>query len=165
MINIIAAIGKNRELGINNKLIWHIKEDMDFFKEVTTGYIVVMGRKTFESIGRPLPNRENIVITRSNLDIDGIKIEHDPYKILELNEKVFIIGGESIYEFYLPFADNLYLTEIDAEALADSFFPEFDKKDYDEQIIKESREEDINFAFKVYQRKKNKAWYYENRRI
>ena len=153
MINIIAAIGKNRELGLNNKLIWHIKEDMDYFKKVTTGYIVVMGRKTFESIGRPLSNRENVVITRNNLDIEGVKIEHDRYKILEYNEKVFIIGGESIYSFFLPYADNLYLTEIDEEALADSFFPEFNKEDYEEETIGEGIDNDIKYKFKKYKRK------------
>ena len=154
MINIIAAIGKNGELGLNNQLLWHLKEDMKYFKETTMGYIVVMGRKTFESIGKPLPNRENIVLSRSNLNINGVKIVNDPYKILEYNEKVFIIGGESIYRFFLPYADNLYLTEIDEEKNADAFFPEFDKNDYTEEIIKTSSENDINYTFKIYKRNK-----------
>ena len=153
MINIIAAIGKNGELGLNNQLLWHLKEDMKYFKETTTGYIVVMGRKTFESIGKPLPNRENIVLSRSNLNIDGVKIVNDPHKILEYNEKVFIIGGESIYRFFLPYADNLYLTEIDEEALADSFFPEFDKNDYTEETVGRGSDNDIDYTFKIYHKK------------
>ena len=109
MINIIAAVGKNKELGLNNKLLWHLKEDMKYFKETTTGYIVVMGRKTFESIGKPLPKRKNIVITRQNITLDGAEVLNDPYKVLEYNDKIFIIGGEQIYRFFLPYADNIYL--------------------------------------------------------
>lgn len=154
MINIIAAVGKNRELGLNNKLLWHLKEDMEYFRKTTTGYVVVMGRVTFDSIGRALPKRKNIVITRQDIEIPGVEVLNDPYKVLEYNDKIFIIGGEKIYKLFLPYADNLYLTEIDDEALADSFFPEFDKKDYEEEIVKKSSEGSINFAFKIYKKKK-----------
>lgn len=153
MIIIIAAVGKNLELGYKNQLLWHLKEDMDYFKKVTTGSIVVMGRKTFESIGRPLPNRENIVISKSIKYIDGVKIIDDPHKILEYNGKIFIIGGEQIYKFFLPYADKIYLTEIDKEALADSFFPEFNKNDYTEEIVGRGSDNDIDYTFKIYHKK------------
>lgn len=132
IISLIAAIGKNRELGKNNQLLWDIPEDMKFFRETTAGHPVIMGRKTFESIGRPLPKRVNIVITR-NLDYqkEGILVFPSIEEALEEAKKhdeneVFVIGGAEIYKQSLPFADKLYLTHVDANFDADTFFPEYE---------------------------------------
>ncbi|MDI9517985.1 MAG: dihydrofolate reductase, partial [Bacillota bacterium] len=121
-ISIIAAIGKNRELGIDNKLIWDIPSDLKFFRKTTSGHTVLMGRKTYQSIGRPLPNRRNIVITRDkNLKIDGVEIYNDIKTALKnINEDLFIIGGENIYSQFIDKANKLYLTEIEEEFDADT---------------------------------------------
>jgi len=156
MINIIAAIGKNRELGLNNKLIWHLPNDLKYFKEVTLNSTVVMGKKTFDSIGRPLPKRENIVLTHRPLEIENIKVINDLEKLKELllqKEKVFIIGGFSLYKEFLLLADNLYLTEIDATHEADVYFPEFNKEKYIKEIISEEKEIGIFYKFTIYKRR------------
>ena len=133
-ISMIAAVGKNLELGRSNDLIWHFKEDMKFFKESTTGHTVIMGRKTFESLPKALPNRLNIVIS-SNEDYtaEGALVVTSAKEALEKAEsdEVFIIGGGRVYSEFLPIADKLYLTEIDASCEdADTFFPCFDKALY-----------------------------------
>ena len=152
MISIIAAIGKNYELGLNNQLLWHIPNDLKYFKELTTGKTVVMGRKTYESIGRALPNRENIVLTRQSIKIDNVDVVNDYKKILDL-EDVFIIGGEQIYKLFLPYADNIYLTEIAENKEADSYFPIFDKSLYTKEIVKTDSYNDINYSFVIYRKK------------
>lgn len=152
MIKLIAAVGKNAELGRNNDLIWHLKEDMRYFKETTMGCVVVMGRKTYESIGKPLPGRENIVIT--SREINGVTTVQNPKEILRKQEDIFIIGGASIYEYFIDYAEEIYLTEIDATEEAQVFFPKFDKSLYDREVIKASKEDDISFEFVVYRRKK-----------
>lgn len=138
-VSMIAAVGKNLELGKNNDLIWHFKEDMKFFKETTMGHTVIMGRKTFESLPKALPGRRNIVISsNAEYKADGAEVVtsvEDALKIAE-NEDAFVIGGGKIYKEFLPYAKNLYLTEIDAECKdADTFFPEFDKGEYIKEII------------------------------
>lgn len=132
IISLIAAVGKNNELGKNNSLIWHLDGDLPFFKKVTTGKTVIMGRKTFESLPKALPNRRNIVLTTDeNYKAVGAEVFTSKEKILEevKNEaEVFIIGGASVYALFLPFADRIYLTEADAEdSEADVYFPVFDK--------------------------------------
>ena len=116
MISIIAAIGKNNELGKNNTLIWSMPADMKFFRDTTRGHTVIMGRKTFESIGKPLPNRKNIVITRDkNYKKDGIEIVNSLNEAINLtipNEEVFVIGGGEIYKQAIEIADKLYITHI-----------------------------------------------------
>ena len=130
MISIIAAIGKNNELGKKNKLLWSLPADMKHFKEITSGHAVIMGRKTFESIGRALPNRKNIVVTRDlKYKKDGVEIVHSLEEALGLfkdkDEEVFIIGGAEVYKQAMSFADKLYITHIEAEDKdADTFFPE-----------------------------------------
>ena len=152
MINIIAAVGKNLELGLNNKLIWSIPEDLQYFKQMTINKTVVMGRKTYESIGRPLPNRNNVVLTRKDIKIDGINTIKNYEEVLSMDEEVFIIGGESIYELFLPYADNLYLTEINASHEADTYFPYFDKELYEREIIKSDCYKGVNYSFVLYKR-------------
>ena len=155
MLSIIAAIGKNRELGLENQLIFRLKEDMEFFKATTMGHPVLMGRKTFESIGRPLPGRKNYVATRHAEDLPGsVEVVADLNDFLAKNQdsetEIFVIGGGSIYETALPYAENLYLTEVNADAKADTFFPEFDKSKYTKEIIKKGTENDLSFQFVHY---------------
>lgn len=154
MINIVAAVGKNLELGKNGKLIWYLPNDLKYFKKITSYNTVVMGRVTFESIGKALPNRKNIVITSDNLDVKDINIVHDYKELLNLDEDLFIIGGESIYKLFLPHADYLYLTEIDSEdKYADTFFPYFDKSLYDKKIIKNESYNGIDYRYVIYRKK------------
>ncbi len=130
-VNIIAALGKNRELGKDSQLLWHIPDDLKRFKRLTLGHPVIMGRKTFDSIGKALPGRANIVITGdAGWRALGVNAVHslqeaiDKAKRLDQQE-VFIIGGAQIYKEALQYADTLYLTQIDAEAPADAFFPPY----------------------------------------
>lgn len=155
MISIIAAVGKNNELGLNNELVFHIKEDMQFFKETTTGHPVLMGKKTFESIGRPLPNRKNYVAAFSSEELpEGVIPVHDLHQFLkdhqDTKEEVFAIGGATIYREALPYASTLYLTEIDAETEADVFFPDFDKSQYSREVIKKGKDHDLTYSFVKY---------------
>jgi dihydrofolate reductase len=131
MISIIAVIGKNRAIGRNNQLIWNIPEDMQHFQQKTTGKTVVMGDRTFLSIGKPLPNRKNIVLTLdSAFKSEGVEISHSLDDVLREAKKspseIFIIGGGQIYAKSLPHADKLYLTVVDdAPTDADTYFPDF----------------------------------------
>ncbi|MBR0414384.1 MAG: dihydrofolate reductase [Clostridia bacterium] len=155
-IAMIAAIGKNRELGKNNDLIWHFKEDMAFFKNITVGSTVIMGRKTFLSLPRALPNRRNIVISRNpDFSAQGAEMVGNIEEAIKLagNENVFIIGGAQIYAAFLPFADTLYLTEIeDSCADADTFFPAFNPTLYQKKLLGTHSENDITFSHYQYTR-------------
>ncbi|MBQ4502756.1 MAG: dihydrofolate reductase [Alistipes sp.] len=130
MISIIVAIAKNGVIGDKNTLLWHLREDMIHFRTITSGHPVVMGRKTYDSIGRPLPKRTNVVITRdTELQIEGCTMAHSLTEAVEMfdsSEEVFIIGGAQIYSQAMPIADRLYLTIIDKEYEGDSSFPEID---------------------------------------
>jgi len=128
-ISIIAAIGRNNELGKKGDLIWKLPNDLKNFKKITEGHTVIMGRKTFESIGKPLPNRKNIVITRNKkFKATGIEIAHSLKNAINLAKKdkeVFIIGGGEIYKEAMNLAGRLFITHIDAEdKKADTFFPD-----------------------------------------
>ncbi len=134
-LSLIAAIGQHNELGKDNQLLWNLPADMKHFRDTTRGHSVIMGRKTFESIlaslGHPLPNRRNIVITRDmDYQKDGVEIVHSIEEALELfkntDEEVFDIGGAEIYKAGIPFANKLYITHVGASFDADSFFPEID---------------------------------------
>lgn len=142
MITLIAAMGKNREIGENNLLLWDLPKDMKHFRDHTKGKVVVMGRKTFESIGRPLPNRRNIVLTRDkNFSVEGVETKTDISEIFEIatNTDLMIIGGSQIYKLFLPYTDRLLLTIVDGEFVnADAFFPEIDFSHYD--LISETHE-------------------------
>lgn len=158
-ISIIAAIGENNELGKNNDLIWHLPNDLKFFKNVTTGKTVLMGRNTFWSLPKVLPNRTNIVIT----DID----EEYPSEVVIYNsleafledykyrdEEVFIIGGASIYRQFIESADKLYLTEISESCNdADVYFPSFDRKNYNQEVLGENTDNGISYKHVLYKRR------------
>ena len=155
-VSMIAAVGKNLELGKNNDLIWHFKEDMKFFKDTTMGHTVVMGRKTFESLPKALPGRKNIVISsNAEYQAQGATVVTSVEEALQIadNEEVFVIGGGKIYAEFLPYADKLYLTEIDAEcADADTYFPQFNKSDYIKEIINYYDIDGVEFYHVVYKK-------------
>ena len=130
-VSIIAAIGKNRELGKMNELIWRISDDLKRFKTLTMGHPIIMGRKTYESIGKPLPGRTNIIVSRMAPEAPGCTVVNSFVRALDLarnidQQEVFIIGGAQIYAEALPLSDRLYLTLIDdTNAHADAFFPPY----------------------------------------
>lgn len=153
-ISLILSVGKNNEIGRGNDLIWHFHTDMKFFRETTTGNTVIMGRKTFESLPKVLPNRRNIVISSDQaLKIDGAEVVHSVEEALDAakGDTIFVIGGGKIYAEFLPFADQIYLTEIDAECPeADTFFPQFDKSLYTREVLAEHEENGIAFSHVLY---------------
>ena len=157
MFSIIAAIGKNHELGKKGGLVFSIKEDMKYFKETTTGHKVVMGYRTWKSLPKKLPNRENFVVSYEPVEgaDDTITNLSEFIKQNENNdEEIFIIGGGMIYSEFIKHAKNLYLTEIDATADdADTFFPDFNKSNYDKTIIKKGSENDLTYTFAKYIKK------------
>jgi dihydrofolate reductase len=161
MISFIVAMDDNRVIGKDNQLPWHLPEDLKFFKRVTMGHPIVMGRKTFDSIGRALPGRENIIITRNkNYKSDTCTVfnyieEFLSYTSYKPEEEYFVIGGAEIFKQLLPKVDRLYITEIHEEFDGDTFFPEFDMKDW-KLVSKEAGPKDeknpYDYEFKVYSR-------------
>ena len=151
MLSIIVVIGKNREIGCDNKLLWNIPKDMERFTKITKGHPVLMGDKTFESIGKALPERTNIIITRNkNYQAKGCKICTSIKDAIELGEKqnnqeIFIIGGGSIYKQTIDIADKLYLTIVDDAPKADTYFPDYSQF---KNIIYEEKVEDKKLKFK-----------------
>jgi dihydrofolate reductase len=135
-LSLIVAVSRNGVIGLDNQLPWHLPEDLKYFKSVTMGKPIVMGRKTYDSIGRPLPGRTNIVITRDpSWHADGVMVAQSLESALDMGskasaeagvEEVMVIGGEQIYRMTLPAADRLYLTQVDADVEGDAFFPELD---------------------------------------
>jgi dihydrofolate reductase len=131
-VAMIAALSRNRVIGRDNALPWHLPEDLKYFKRVTMGKPLLMGRKTYESIGRALPGRTNIVLTRQpEFAAPGIVVVADPQQALELAraegaEELMVIGGEEIYRVMLPRCSRLYLTEVDVQAEGDAYFPDID---------------------------------------
>ena len=162
-MNIIVAVDKNWAIGKNNKMMWSIPADMRFFREKTTGHVVVMGRKTLESFpnGLPLKQRTNIVLSRDkNYQVKGTLVMHTTEELLEhlkgyAPEEIFIIGGESIYRQFLPYCDTAYVTKIDHAYDADTHFPNLDEMP--EWEMTEAGEEqtsfDLEFVFTKYERK------------
>lgn len=128
LIRIVVAVSENGVIGSDNRLIWHLPADLKRFKEATTGFPVIMGRKTFESIGRVLPNRRNIVISRSQgLTIPGAELVQSPEDALALclgEDRVSVIGGGEIYRYFMPFADELFFTRVHHVFEGDTYFPD-----------------------------------------
>jgi dihydrofolate reductase len=155
MITLISAYSKNKVIGVDNKLPWHLPEDLKRFKSLTLGKNIVMGRKTFESIGRPLPGRTNIVLSKSGFKADGVFVYDSIPNILNDFKDIVVIGGEQIYKTFLYYADTLEITEIDKEFEGDAFFPEFNN------FYLEKREdhqgEEFNWSYKTY--KSNKFFF------
>ncbi len=159
LISLIAALSKNHVIGKNNDLPWHLPDDMKYFMKTTSGHHVIMGRKNYQSIPekfRPLPNRTNIVVTRQqNLTLPGCTVVHSIEEGIEVARKnneteAFIIGGAEIYRAGLAYADQLYLTEIDALLEGDTYFPEFNKSEWKELSRKHHPADDRHrYAFDV----------------
>ncbi len=156
MISIIAAIGKNNELGLNNDLIWHLPNDLKFFKEKTLNQNIVMGYNTFVSLGRVLPSRKHIVLSFEKVRLPLEVIQFNNLEDLNnyiKDKDVFIIGGASMYKQFIDKADRLYLTEIDDTHKADVYFPNFDKSLFDKKILGTNSDNGINYTFTLYERK------------
>lgn len=152
MISIIVAVADNGVIGCQNKLIWHISEDLKRFKSITTGHPVIMGRKTYESIGRPLPGRTNIVISRQKgLRIEGVTVVGSTLEAISLfmpDEDIFIIGGGQIFEQTLPFAERVYYTQVHQSPQGDAHFEPLSPKEWCETL----REEHDGYTFINYDR-------------
>ncbi|MBC7427041.1 MAG: dihydrofolate reductase [Bacteriovorax sp.] len=159
-ISMVVAQGPKGEIGLDNKLLWHISDDLMNFNKITTGKMIVMGGKTFESIGKPLPNRANVVITRdTNFKPDGVIVIHDPMMAFDLaleaeddlGEEYFemmVIGGGEIFNFFMPYTQTIYLSEVEYDGPADAYFPAID---YNEWEI-EKTEKFPEFTFKILNR-------------
>ena len=157
-ISIIACVGKNLELGKKNDLIWHLPNDLKYFKNVTSGKTVIMGRRTFESLPGILPKRRNIVLQLPNeSNIEGVEIFNDIPSILESvknEDEAFIIGGASIYRQFLEYANKLYLTEVNEKCKdAEVYFPKFDKRKYKKTIVGNNSDNGIEYNFVIYERR------------
>ena len=159
-ISVIAALAKNGVIGIENRLPWRLPEDLAHFKALTLGHPILMGRKTFESLGRPLPGRTNVVITRNPAYCTaGCLVAASIPAALALcadADEVFFIGGAELYAQAIPLADRLYLTEVDIEATGDAWFPDYDRGAFRE-ISREShtgaKGDALRFDFVVYERR------------
>jgi len=161
VLSIIVAKAKNNIIGKNNKLLWHLSDDLKRFKTLTTGHAVIMGRKTFESIGKPLPNRENIIFTTNpdlKIDNENVKLVHyieDIKEYIESDENIFVIGGAMIYNLLMPYVKVLYVTEIDKEFEGDTFFSKIDSNDWKEISRQEGPKDEVNdfsYDYVVYKR-------------
>ena len=160
IVTIVVAIGENNAIGKNNELLWYLPKDLRHFKTITKGHTVIMGRKTFESVGKPLPNRRNIIITRNtDLAIEGTEVVHTLEEALELckqDEEVFIIGGAEIYKMAMQHTDKIYLTVVHENFEADAFFPEIDHNLWLETASEKHLPDDKNnlsFTFSTLERK------------
>ena len=162
MLSIIVAVARNNVIGKDGKLMWHIPEDLRRFKKLTTGHTIIMGRKTFESLGRVLPNRKHVVITHSKelvIDDENVEIMNN-IKLLkgyiESPEENFVIGGEQIYKMTLPFASKIYITKIDEKFDGDAFFPKVSEsmwKEVEREKGLTDEENPFNYEYITYVRK------------
>lgn len=160
MISLIAAVARNGIIGENNRLLWHISEDLRRFKALTSGHPVIMGRKTYESLGRPLPGRLNVVITRqADYSAGAAVVVHslsDALKLFNPEIETFIIGGAEIYAQALPWADRMYLTEVDADYEGDTRFPTWDRTSWtliEQEHHANGKDFPYPFSFLTYERK------------
>ena len=150
MLSIIVAVAKNNVIGKDNKLIWHLPADLKRFKELTTGKTIIMGRKTFESLGRVLPNRKHIVLTKNKswkYDDSQVKVItsiDELEKEIKDEEENFVIGGASIYKMLMPYANKMYITKIEEEFEGDKFFPDIDEKEWNIIETKSGVKDDKN---------------------
>ncbi|SHK49303.1 dihydrofolate reductase [Clostridium cavendishii DSM 21758] len=162
MLSIIVAVSANNVIGANNKLLWHISEDLKRFKTITTGHKIIMGRKTFESLPSILPNRHHIVITKDTnfkVDDERVTVIHDINDIIKeyenSNEETFIIGGGQIYKQLLPYAKKIYLTKLNKSYEGDTYFPEIDMnlwREMDCISMSASSNDTIDFSFITLER-------------
>lgn len=167
IVSLIVAMDKQRVIGYQNKMPWHIPADLAHFKKITLGKPIVMGRKTFESIGRSLPGRRNVVISRqADLSLSGCEVVHSlsqAYALLKSESEIMIIGGSEIFQQALPDAKRLYLTIINHTFVGDTYFPEFDFNDWVE-ITREDHPADSknSFSYQFITLEKTKTFFYKN---
>ena len=148
-IILIAAVGANGVIGRDNDLPWRIREDLQHFKQLTLGHTLVMGRKTYDSIGRPLPGRRTVVVTRQpDWSADGVEVVHDVEDALKQTGDLYVAGGGEIYRQALPYADRLELTEVDQSPAGDVTFPSFNRSEWQET----ARDRHDGFTFVTYDR-------------
>lgn len=162
MISFLVAMDQNNVIGYNNDIPWHLPRDLRFFRELTTGHTIIMGRKTYDSIGKPLPNRRNVVITRQNVELpDEVEVIHDLNTLYEWHkenphEELFVIGGGNIFKQVLPHADRMYITLIEDTFEGDTYFPDFPEEEWT-LTEKEKGEKDeknpYDYYFLQYDRK------------
>lgn len=159
MLSYMLAMDRQRGIGVRNQLPWHLPEDLKYFKRVTMGKDIIMGRKTYESIGKPLPGRKNIILTQNKgYRAEGCTVVHSPREALAVSstEEVFVIGGAEIFRLLWPRADRLYITRIEETFEADIFFPDISPSEWvkisSEQGIKDERNP-YTYYFEVYERK------------
>lgn len=159
-VTIVVAIGENNAIGKDNQLLWYLPKDLRHFKTITNGHTVIMGRKTFESVGKPLPNRRNLIITRNKeLLIEGAEVLHTIEEALALckeDGEVFIIGGAEIYKMAMKHTDKIYLTVVHENFEADAFFPEIDKNIWMETASEKhlpDEKNNLSFTFSTLERK------------
>lgn len=159
MLSLIVAKAENNVIGKDNKLLWHLPEDLKRFKNLTTGHTIIMGRKTFESLGRVLPNRKHVVFTQNpNFKVDdvNVKIVHslsDIQEYVEDKNENFVIGGEKIYNLLMPYVSKMYITEIHKDFDGDTFFPNVDLESWKETSREKMNADDFDYDFAVYERK------------
>jgi len=157
VISMIVARSRNHVIGNNNQIPWKISADLQFFKKITMGFPIVMGRKTWESIGRPLPGRQNVVISRNpQLELKGADLAsslEDALDLLAGHEKIFLIGGQQLFEQAFPLAKELFVTEIDIEVKGDTFFEILNPDEWKEVERIQASEGDIHFEYVMLQRK------------
>lgn len=158
ILSVIAAMARNRVIGVDNTLPWRLSEDLKHFKALTMGHHIIMGRKTFESIGKPLPGRTTVIVTRdAGYQVDGCLTAHSIDAAIAAcgdDPEVFFVGGAQLYAQVLPRADRLYLTEIQAEFAGDAHFPDFDHAAWCESERRENVNPDgLGYHFVTYQRR------------
>ncbi len=162
MLSIVVAKAKNNIIGKDNKIIWNLPEDLKHFKELTTNHTIIMGRKTFESLGRVLPNRKHIIFSNNpdlKINDENVQVVHSLLEIQDLiegKEEAFVIGGSMIYNFLMPYVKKMYVTEIDKEFDGDTFFPKIDTKTWKEISRKKGIDNegiDFDYDFVVYEKK------------
>lgn len=157
-LSIIVAVAKNGVIGLNNTLPWHLPEDLKRFRALTTGHHIIMGRKTYESLGRLLPGRTTVIVTRNqDYQLEGALVAHSLEAAIALcknDNEAFLIGGAELYQAGVKLANKLYLTEIDLDIAGDAFFPEFDLSEWQE-ISREAHtsEQDLPYRYITYVRK------------
>lgn len=160
IISMIAAHGNNLELGLNNKMLWHVPEDFKNFKKLTSGHNVFMGRKTYESIGKPLPNRTSLVLSSKEINAHGVFTFTNIPSVIKHAEnagetELFVIGGGRVYEQLMPLVDKLYISEVDFIGKADTYFPYTNLNEWEkiEEVTHEKVGDTPSWVYKVYKRK------------
>lgn len=157
-LSLIVAIGKNNEIGKDNKLLWHIPEDLEFFKKYTTGKTILMGSKTFHSLPKVLPNRHHIVLSNENFNFPTEVEVFDNFdkllkRISQTEEEIVVIGGAMIYKEFMGYVETMYVTEIDKEFDADRFFPEIDKNVWKGKVLSKHIYNDLKYSHVKYTRR------------